>query len=96
MRGANPRLSLAAGFLVHGLAATPLKIFPKNKKALFGGAMNIHEAVRTVRDELLKHEDLYYGFLASIESSLSENLDITNIHEIAVDVLDRVMGDDRC
>jgi hypothetical protein len=34
MWGANPHLPLAAGFfLVHGLAATPQKIFPKNKKA---------------------------------------------------------------
>ncbi len=36
------------------------------------GQITIQQAVTVVRDELLKHGDLYAGFQASIDSALSE------------------------
>ena len=56
----------------------------------------LEDAAKMVRHELLLREDFYNGFLSSIESSLRENLDRTDIHKIAVDVLDRIMGDEEC
>lgn len=158
--GANPHLPLAAGFfLVHGLAATPRKIFPKNKKAnemkplhdvkiyhekgrvipthveVDGESMpckgvvfsqsngsiptvllqlnslveidspdtevylhfhptDVKDAITLLRSELMRDKGLYSGFLSSIESSLKENLDRTDIHGFAADVLDRIIGFD--
>ena len=55
---------------------------------------DVRRACEVLRNRLLTKDDVYYGFLASIESALSENLDETNIHDIAVDVLERIVGDE--
>ena len=51
-----------------------------------------------LRDELLKHGDLYEGFAYSIESSLSEQMifgmPFQPQREIAYKILDRIIGDD--
>ena len=54
---------------------------------------NLVEALEIVRNELLKAGDFYFGFLASIESALEESVTCTNIHELAAEILDRIMGE---
>lgn len=53
----------------------------------------IKNAVSVLRDELLEADDLYYGFLASIESALQESIRSTNIRELAIEMLDRIIGE---
>ena len=58
----------------------------------------VEEACKILRDELLKHGDLYNGFLSSIESSLKEQK-VTGLPfqpeiEIAENILKRIIGED--
>lgn len=59
----------------------------------------VEEAILIIRNELLKQEDLYNGFLASIESSIIEQ-NVTALpfgdtqHEISEKILQRIVGDD--
>lgn len=59
------------------------------------------QAISVVRDELLKHGDLYNGFLASIESALSEWQDEQEIvddgyssKQLSEYVLKRLIGEE--
>ncbi len=45
-----------------------------------------------LRSELLKKGDYYNGFLTSIESVLKEHNVGTNVHDLAVDIIDRLVG----
>lgn len=58
----------------------------------------VHNSCMVIRDELMKHEVLYDGFLSSIESSLKEQnvsaLPFQPEKEIAEKVLKRIIGED--
>lgn len=58
---------------------------------------NVTEATRIFRDELLKHEDLYNGFVASISSALKEHwccgLPFEPEEDVAKKILDYVIGE---
>lgn len=58
----------------------------------------VKEACKILREELLKHGDLYNGFLSSIESSLKEQK-VTGLpfqleSEIADNILKRIIGEE--
>lgn len=59
---------------------------------------SVTQAAYILRDELLKHNDLYDGFLASIESSVKEQklcgLPFQPEHEIAEKILKRIIGEE--
>ena len=56
----------------------------------------VEDAVKILRNELLRHGDLYSAFVASIESSVKEQklqgLPFQPTREIAEKILDRVIG----
>lgn len=58
----------------------------------------VKEAFKILREELVKHDDLYSGFLSSIESSLKEQkvtaLPFKPESEIADNILKRIIGED--
>ena len=58
----------------------------------------VKEACKILREELMKHDDLYNGFLSSIESSLKEQkvtgLPFQSEIEIAENILKRIIGED--
>lgn len=56
--------------------------------------MTIQQAVTVVRDELLKHGDLYDGFLASINGTLKEIPTGMGLHDVAEKILDRLIGEE--
>lgn len=56
----------------------------------------VEEAVKVLRNELLKHTDFYNGFLASIESSVKEqqpSLPYRNSKFISEEILKRIIGE---
>lgn len=71
-------------------------VFAKDCECDLSDYVNI--AVIVLRDELLKHEDLYDGFLSSIESSLKEQkvrgLPFQPESEIADNILKRIIGEE--
>jgi hypothetical protein len=86
------RIAVGLVYLLAWLTAFSIpKNFPKNKKE---SAMceELMQAMTVLREELLSHGDVYYGFLSSIESALTEYGIITNVHEVAESVLDRIIG----
>ena len=58
---------------------------------------NVTDAVKILRNELLKHEDLYDGFSASITSALKEHwccgLPFEPEEDVAKKILDYVIGE---
>lgn len=58
----------------------------------------VKEACKIIRDELLKHGDLYNGFISSIESSLKEQkvtgLPFQPENDIADKILKRIIGEE--
>ena len=58
----------------------------------------VKEACKILRDELLKHGDLYNGFISSIESALKEQkvtaLPFQPESEIAEKILKRIIGEE--
>ena len=56
--------------------------------------MTIQQAVAVVRDELLKHEDLYDGFRASISSTLKEIPAGAGLYDIAEKIMDGLIGEE--
>lgn len=67
---------------------------PDTKVYLSFHPTDVKEAITLLQSELMWDKDLYSGFLSSIESSLRENLDRTDTHDLAADVLDRIIGFD--
>lgn len=59
---------------------------------------NVTEAIKIIRNELLKYEDLYDGFAASIGSALKEHwhcgLPFEPEEDVAKKILDYVIGED--
>lgn len=53
----------------------------------------VEEACKILRDELLKHEDLYRAFSASIYTALKELPKETWIDEIPEIILNRIIGE---
>lgn len=62
--------------------------------------VSLQEAASVLKEELLKHGDLYNGFLASIESALSEycsrcvGKDSKANREVAEKILKRIIGEE--
>lgn len=58
----------------------------------------VKEACKILQEELLKHGDLYNGFISSIESSLKEQkvtgLPFQPESDIAENILKRIIGED--
>lgn len=54
----------------------------------------VKEACKILREELLKHGDLYRAFSASIYSALKEMTEDTFIDEIPEIILKRIIGED--
>lgn len=54
----------------------------------------VQNACKTLRDELLKHGDLYKAFSASIYSALKDISEDTEIDEIPEIILSRIIGED--
>ena len=54
----------------------------------------VQNACKILRDEILKHEDLYRAFSASIYSALKDISEDTNIDEMAEIILNRIIGED--
>lgn len=55
--------------------------------------MTIQQAVTVVRDELLKHGDLYNGFRASISGTLKEIPTGMGLYDVAEKILDGLIGE---
>ena len=58
--------------------------------------ISVEDAMKTIRNELLKHGDLYDGFQASLISAIFENSYITDSENavlLAKTILDRVIGE---
>ena len=56
--------------------------------------MTIQQAITVVRDELLKHGDLYDGFRASINSTLKEIPTGMGLYDVAEKILDGLIGEE--
>ena len=54
----------------------------------------VKNACKILRDELLKHEDLYRAFSSSIYSALKDISEDTNIDEMPEIILNRIIGED--
>ena len=54
----------------------------------------VKESCMILRDELLKHGDLYNAFLLSIQSALKEASDIEGKKEAARIILNRIIGEE--
>ena len=54
----------------------------------------VKEACKILRDELLKHGELYRAFSASIYSALKDISEDTNIDEMPEIILNRIIGED--
>ena len=56
--------------------------------------LTVQNACKILRDELLKHGDLYKAFSASIYSALKDISEDTNIDEMPEIILKRIIGED--
>lgn len=58
---------------------------------------NVQTACKILQEEILQHEDLYNGFVASIESALKEQhitgLPFQTTNDIAVKIMNRIIGE---
>lgn len=54
----------------------------------------VKESCMILREELLKHGDLYSAFLLSIQSALKEASDVGRKEEIARVILNRIIGEE--
>lgn len=54
----------------------------------------VEDACKILRDELLKHGDLYNGFLASIQSAIAEAPNYTKMDKLAELILKRIIGEE--
>ena len=55
--------------------------------------LTVQNACKILRDELLKHGDLYKAFSASIYSALKDISEDTNIDEMPEIILNRIIGE---
>lgn len=61
--------------------------------AFTGSDQTVQQAVNVLQNELLKHGDLYTGFLASIESAIKECPQESYSSELAESILKRLIGE---
>ena len=54
----------------------------------------VQNACKILRDEIMKHEDLYRAFSASIYSALKDISEDTEIDEMPEIILSRIIGED--
>ena len=84
----NVNIEIVGGCDFEGMADVHFDYSPRTTK----------EACRIIREELLKREELYNGFIASIESSLKEQkvtgLPFQPESEIAEKILNRIIGEE--
>lgn len=50
------------------------------------------EAITILRTNIMDNQDIYNGFIASIESAINEAKPYTKEHDLAVAILNRVVG----
>ena len=50
------------------------------------------EAITVLRTSIINDKDIYNGFVSSIESAISEAKPYTKEHDLAVAILNRVVG----
>lgn len=50
------------------------------------------EAITILRTNIMENQDIYNGFIASIESAINEAKPYTKEHDLAVAILNRVVG----
>ena len=55
---------------------------------------NVREACKILLEELLKHEELYDGFKASIVSAINDAPNYTPTEEISERILKRIIGEE--
>lgn len=53
------------------------------------------EAIAILRTNIMDNQDIYNGFIASIESAIIEAKPYTKEHNLAVAILNRVVGIER-
>lgn len=53
------------------------------------------EAITILRTNIMDNQDIYNGFIASIESAINEAKPYTKEHDLAVAILNRVVGIER-
>ena len=53
------------------------------------------EAITILRTNIMENQDIYNGFIASIESAINEAKPYTKEHDLAVAILNRVVGIER-
>ncbi|MEI1255997.1 hypothetical protein V8Q34_14760 [Blautia sp. JLR.GB0024] len=53
------------------------------------------EAITILRTNIMDNQDIYNGFIASIESAINEAKPYTKEHNLAVAILNRVVGIER-
>lgn len=70
----------------------PLRIYKNDCKCDLSSYVRI--AAIILRDELLKHEDLYRAFSDSIYSALKDISEDTEIDEMPEIILNRIIGED--
>ena len=58
------------------------------------GPFTVQNACKILRDEIMKHEDLYRAFSASIYSALKDISEDTEIDEMPEIILSRMIGED--
>lgn len=56
--------------------------------------ITIQQAITVVRDELLRHGDLYDGFRVSISSMLKEISTGMGLYDVAEKILDGLIGEE--
>ena len=76
-------IEIVGGIDFEGMADIHFDYFP----------YTVEEACKILRDELLKHEDLYRAFSASIYTALKELPKETWIDEIPEIILNRIIGE---
>lgn len=54
----------------------------------------VTDAMHVLQHELMHNSDLRAGFLASIESALNESKPYTKEHDLAISILNRVIGNE--
>lgn len=54
----------------------------------------VEDSCKILREELLKHGDLYRGFLASIQSAIADASNYTKGDKLAKFILNRIIGEE--
>lgn len=54
----------------------------------------IRESCKIIRDELLKHEELYHAFLLSIKSAIDEAPNYMQTYDLSDQILKRIIGEE--